>query len=559
MSNNDKSDRMKEESDSINKELMQAIFSIERTTTESFDHVTRFKKIFEQAMMEFGEEEDDFVVNSVDHLDRVEFQELENRILFKANDIELTNSSPDTRPKKEQANERGEKVQEKKEKEKEKESTESEEKVKDGVESEIEGGRVLVRTFDDGSHYAGEIVEGLPHGIGVMFLPDGHKYEGNWEEGLRHGRGCLTYPEDSRYDGQWYHGHRVGAGNYFLSLEGHLQLVPISDFSREEMTTTLCELIVDLHLAKKEAESQADKLRMEATLYNETNEMLQMQIGEEKERRKENEKTILDRFMSDCKNEELNATEEIIQLQGIQEEQTKKIKELEKMIQESKQKSKKEMEERVKKVEEEWRSKMMRNDKKWESLQKQIGEEQMMRKKSKEETKEMKNMLEAEKKENTETSRQLSKALIEMESLYHKLRDMEVQLNEREEQVKREKKKNGEMRAEMEQREEMYRYRLDVSEREEEMEEGEMEEMEREWERRLERIRRRRMERMKRRIEAAEDALRCKYCMSRRANLLLHPCGHLSMCEHCNKSVQRCPLCTHKIQKVTVVKMSEIE
>jgi hypothetical protein len=46
------------------------------------------------------------------------------------------------------------------------------------MDAKIEGGDVLVRTYDDGSHYAGEIKEGVPHGIGVMFLPDGHKYEG---------------------------------------------------------------------------------------------------------------------------------------------------------------------------------------------------------------------------------------------------------------------------------------------------------------------------------------------------------------------------------------------
>ena len=92
-----------------------------------------------------------------------------------------------------------------------------------------------------GGEYSGELVEGKPHGYGVMRFPNGDLYEGEWIEGemdglgeyfiydmqwgsftkkykgefskcLRHGKGCMIYEDFSKYQGNWQNNQRTGHG-----------------------------------------------------------------------------------------------------------------------------------------------------------------------------------------------------------------------------------------------------------------------------------------------------------------------------------------------------------
>lgn len=62
----------------------------------------------------------------------------------------------------------------------------------------------LQETYEDGSVYDGEKVNGLRHGIGKFFYADGGYYEGDWRYGRMEGLGTLYYPSDGlAYVGQW--------------------------------------------------------------------------------------------------------------------------------------------------------------------------------------------------------------------------------------------------------------------------------------------------------------------------------------------------------------------
>src|SRR3569623_974365 len=49
-------------------------------------------------------------------------------------------------------------------------------------------------TLENGNVYTGELLDGKPHGKGVMkYIDNGRTYEGGWSHGLRSGFGKLIY------------------------------------------------------------------------------------------------------------------------------------------------------------------------------------------------------------------------------------------------------------------------------------------------------------------------------------------------------------------------------
>ena len=66
----------------------------------------------------------------------------------------------------------------------------------------------------DLERYEGALVDGVPHGAGVMSRADGTRYEGEYRDGKEHGRGVMTFPDGTRYEGEWREGQPHGQGVY---------------------------------------------------------------------------------------------------------------------------------------------------------------------------------------------------------------------------------------------------------------------------------------------------------------------------------------------------------
>ena len=65
----------------------------------------------------------------------------------------------------------------------------------------------------DRRQYAGEVVNGIPHGQGRMTYKDGSHYDGEWARGKRHGQGTMHWTEmGETYEGNWEAGRRQGQG-----------------------------------------------------------------------------------------------------------------------------------------------------------------------------------------------------------------------------------------------------------------------------------------------------------------------------------------------------------
>jgi len=45
-----------------------------------------------------------------------------------------------------------------------------------------------------------------------------------------------------------------------------------------------------------------------------------------------------------------------------------------------------------------------------------------------------------------------------------------------------------------------------------------------------------------------KEAKKCRVCMDRETNTVFLPCGHLSCCEICAKSLSNCPICRNAIR-----------
>ena len=58
------------------------------------------------------------------------------------------------------------------------------------------------------SKYKGDVVIGIPNGVGTLVYPDGNKYVGYWMNGLFHGQGIYTIASDGySYVGEY----RIGS------------------------------------------------------------------------------------------------------------------------------------------------------------------------------------------------------------------------------------------------------------------------------------------------------------------------------------------------------------
>jgi len=68
---------------------------------------------------------------------------------------------------------------------------------------------------EDGNLYSGASLNGLPHGLGTLYLKNGGKYEGNWAYGLYEGHGTLVLPSGDIYVGEFSKGFIHGEGKMF--------------------------------------------------------------------------------------------------------------------------------------------------------------------------------------------------------------------------------------------------------------------------------------------------------------------------------------------------------
>ena len=66
--------------------------------------------------------------------------------------------------------------------------------------------------FDNGDRYAGQLLEGKPHGQGAYLFANGERYIGDFLEGDYEGQGLFTFSDGSRYLGQWKESRFHGQG-----------------------------------------------------------------------------------------------------------------------------------------------------------------------------------------------------------------------------------------------------------------------------------------------------------------------------------------------------------
>jgi hypothetical protein len=63
--------------------------------------------------------------------------------------------------------------------------------------------------YPDGSRYEGAVLDGKPHGRGMMTYPDGRRYNGQFHHGKLHGYGVMIYPDGRAEKGEWRDGQRL--------------------------------------------------------------------------------------------------------------------------------------------------------------------------------------------------------------------------------------------------------------------------------------------------------------------------------------------------------------
>jgi len=77
-----------------------------------------------------------------------------------------------------------------------------------------EGGKKWFQSGDEKTQgkYEGEIVDGVPNGLGVLTWFDGQKYVGEWKDGDFNGQGTYTFADGENYVGEHKDGKRNGHG-----------------------------------------------------------------------------------------------------------------------------------------------------------------------------------------------------------------------------------------------------------------------------------------------------------------------------------------------------------
>ena len=71
--------------------------------------------------------------------------------------------------------------------------------------------------FKNGDYYEGEIMDGLPDGLGIKLFQNSGKYEGFFYKGKRNGKGRIFYKNEEFYMGQWENDEINGFGEFFFS------------------------------------------------------------------------------------------------------------------------------------------------------------------------------------------------------------------------------------------------------------------------------------------------------------------------------------------------------
>ncbi len=68
--------------------------------------------------------------------------------------------------------------------------------------------------YDDGSYYIGEVVGGVPQGLGTTVYSNGDQYTGEFVDGLKEGKGIYKWTNGDSYTGSFYYDYMHGEGVY---------------------------------------------------------------------------------------------------------------------------------------------------------------------------------------------------------------------------------------------------------------------------------------------------------------------------------------------------------
>ena len=81
--------------------------------------------------------------------------------------------------------------------------------------------------------YKGEVDNGVPNGLGILYDLDGSKYVGSWKNGKKNRQGTFTYPNGEKYVGEFKDGKEHGQGTLTFPDGGKY----VGEFKNEEMWT----------------------------------------------------------------------------------------------------------------------------------------------------------------------------------------------------------------------------------------------------------------------------------------------------------------------------------
>lgn len=77
--------------------------------------------------------------------------------------------------------------------------------------------------FSNGDVYKGDLVQGIPNGMGWYMWDDERIYDGEWLNGTMHGKGTMVYPLGGDvYNGDWINGEKHGKGKYTVGFDGEV-------------------------------------------------------------------------------------------------------------------------------------------------------------------------------------------------------------------------------------------------------------------------------------------------------------------------------------------------